>query len=404
MTRHHLLDGLRGYFLVFMLVNHIWFDGGNPVALVNHNQLAFVEDAQGFILISGLIVGLYYGRLYAAGRDEEAGKRLRARVWQLYLYSLAVFAAVVAMALLIPGARSGWESQLGSALGPALPAVLLLLHQPALMDILPQYMLYLAASPLLIRLTLAGKGGEVIAGSFALWAAVQFGLHLPLAASLEALAGSVIPDFALRGHFNPLAWQIVFVTGLVIGTLMAAERIDLRPWLSPERTLLARIALYVVLAFMAWRLAFTFDLVPEDMAARFWSLHDRTEFSLIFLVNFAALAFLVTWLLSAGVEAASPAARWAGQALQRLFLLRFLRYLGGHSLQVYAYHVVLAYGIVLIDEAVRPVGVLGKTGITVLAVASLALPAWLHGRFAMPAPRRAEVRRPATAADRRATT
>ncbi|MGR0184890.1 OpgC domain-containing protein [Azospirillum aestuarii] len=108
------------------------------------------------------------------------------------------------------------------------------------------------------------------------------------------------------------------------------------------------------------------------------------------------LAFLVTWLLSAGVEAASPAARWAGQALQRLFLLRFLRYLGGHSLQVYAYHVVLAYGIVLIDEAVRPVGALGKTGITVPAVASLALPAWLHGRIAVPAPRRGQVRRAIT--------
>ncbi len=94
----------------------------------------------------------------------------------------------------------------------------------------------------------------------------------------------------------------------------------------------------------------------------------------------------------------------AGQALQRLFLLRFLRYLGGHSLQVYAYHVVLAYVIVLIDEAVRPVGLAGKTAITVLAVASLALPAWLHGRFALPATGRAAVRRTGAEPNRRPAT
>jgi len=80
MKRHQLLDGLRGYFLLFMLLNHLWFEGGNPIALVNHNQLGFVEDAQGVILISGLIVGLYYGRLHSTGRGAEAVRRLRARI------------------------------------------------------------------------------------------------------------------------------------------------------------------------------------------------------------------------------------------------------------------------------------------------------------------------------------
>lgn len=154
MKRQALLDGLRGYFLVVMLVDHLWFDGGNPAALVNHNQLAFVEDAQGFILLSGLIVGLCYGRLCASGRGAEAAARLRA--------------------------RAGW------------------------------------------------------------------GLH-------------------------------------------------------------------------------------------------------------------------------------------GLFGLRFLRFLGGHSLQVYAYHVILAYLIVLVDAAVRPLDPLGKATITGLAVASLAIPAWLHERLTRPA-------------------
>ncbi|AWK86496.1 OpgC family protein [Azospirillum thermophilum] len=389
MQRLELLDGLRGYFLVFMLLNHLWFDGGNPIALINHNQLSFVEDAQGFILISGLIVGLYYGRLHAAGREAEAGLRLRARVWELYLYSLAILGTVIGLALLLPGARAAWSGLLGDALGPALPAAALLLHQPTFMDILPQYMIYLAVSPLLIRLTLAGRGGEVVAGSFALWAAVQFGLHLPLVAIVEPVAGLALPGFELRGHFNPLAWQLVFVVGLVIGTLMVAKRVDLGFWFSPERGDLARIALGIVLFFMVWRVGFTHGLIPDALAERFFRLHDRAEFSLVYLVNFAALAYLVTWLLAAGPESRSAAVQWLGWGLHRLFRLRFLRFLGGHSLQVYAWHVVVAYLVILFDHATEEdPGVGVRTALTLLAVASLALPAWLHLRLASRTPAR----------------
>ncbi len=54
MKRYDLIDGMRGYFLVFMLINHLIFAGGYWLVQVNHNQLAFVEDAQGFVFLSGL--------------------------------------------------------------------------------------------------------------------------------------------------------------------------------------------------------------------------------------------------------------------------------------------------------------------------------------------------------------
>lgn len=381
MNRLHLLDGMRGYFLVFMLLNHLWFDGGNPIALINHNQLSFVEDAQGFILISGLIVGLYYGRLHATGRAAEANLRIRSRIWELYLYSLAVLGLVVALALLLPAGRSAWSGLLGDLDGADLPAAMLLLYQPTFMDILPQYMLYLAVSPLLIRLTLSGRGGEVVAASFALWASVQFGLHLPLIAAFESAVGSVHPAFALRGHFNPLAWQIVFVTGLVAGTLMAANRLRPEVWFSPERSDLARVAVAAVLFFMVWRVGFEHGFIPDALAERFWRLQDRAEFSLVYLLNFAALGYLVTWLLVAGPCSRSVAAQWIGWGLHRLFSLSALRFLGGHSLQVYAYHVVLAYLVIYLDQTAGSLNHGETTAITLLAVSSLALPAWLHRRF-----------------------
>ena len=47
MNRLEILDGLRGYFLVFMLLNHLSFTGGYLLVKVNHAEFGFVEDAQG---------------------------------------------------------------------------------------------------------------------------------------------------------------------------------------------------------------------------------------------------------------------------------------------------------------------------------------------------------------------
>ena len=61
MRRVPLLDGLRGYFLVFMLLTHL-FGGAYALVRVNHAELGFVQDAQGFVFLSGLLVGALYGR------------------------------------------------------------------------------------------------------------------------------------------------------------------------------------------------------------------------------------------------------------------------------------------------------------------------------------------------------
>src|SRR5690606_1716359 len=62
LKRFEIIDGMRGYFLVFMLVNHLIFVGGYWMVEVNHRQFAFVEDAQGFVFLSGLLIGMVYAR------------------------------------------------------------------------------------------------------------------------------------------------------------------------------------------------------------------------------------------------------------------------------------------------------------------------------------------------------
>src|SRR5690606_29695029 len=62
MRRLEVLDGMRGYVLVLMMLNHLTFAGGYLLVKINHGELGYVQDAQGFIFLSGLLVGMVYAR------------------------------------------------------------------------------------------------------------------------------------------------------------------------------------------------------------------------------------------------------------------------------------------------------------------------------------------------------
>jgi peptidoglycan/LPS O-acetylase OafA/YrhL len=89
----------------------------------------------------------------------------------------------------------------------------------------------------------------------------------------------------------------------------------------------------------------------------------------------------VTWLRVAGPESAFPAARRAGALLNRLFRWRFLTFLGKHSLQVYAYHVVVVYVVLGFDARIGPFSETTKTLIALAAIVSLIVPAWVHANW-----------------------
>ncbi len=81
MKRYEIIDGLRGYFLVFMLINHLIFAGGYWMLLINHNQLVFVEDAQGFVFLSGLLIGMVYGRRMEKSGYDAVSQKVWARAF-----------------------------------------------------------------------------------------------------------------------------------------------------------------------------------------------------------------------------------------------------------------------------------------------------------------------------------
>src|SRR5690606_18933714 len=149
---------------------------------------------------------------------------------------------------------------------------------------------------------------------------------------------------------------------------------------SPERTALVWAAVALVLVFMAFRFGFTFKLLPENMAERFRSLDNRVEFSFVYLVNFMATGYLVTWMIMAGRHADNRIVRTFGNGLYRLFNLSFLRLIGRHSLQVYAWHVIVIYLLKGFEFHNGPFTEWTKTMIALLAIASLAIPALYRER------------------------
>jgi len=383
MRRLKLLDGMRGYFLVFMLLNHIIFTGGLFLQKINHGELGFVQDAQGFVFMSGLILGLTYTKAALRGGLEGLFPKAMSRVQELYGYHMTLLLGLFAVALAVPATEAFWGdlfAEFYRAPEATIVGAGLLTYQPTFMDILPQYMLYILAAPFLVRWVLAGRGLEVALGSALLWFVAQTGLHLPLIDGIEALVTPLLPGFRLRSAFNPLGWQLVFNAGLLIGVAYARTPRVLEPFFRPDdrRALNASAALLAF--FLVLKLGLTFGFIPGDMQQRIFAALDRPTFGLVYLVNFVAFAYAVTWLIRCGAASGRPVATALGRGLNGLFTFRPLVFLGQHSLQVYAYHVGLVYLLMVVDWAYGPFDGFTKTGIALAAIASLGIPATLHAR------------------------
>ncbi|WP_181708040.1 OpgC family protein [Chthonobacter rhizosphaerae] len=386
MRRLEALDGLRGYFLVFMMLNHLVFTGGYLLVKVNHGELGFVQDAQGFVFLSGLLVGMVYaGQMKKRGYAAGAAK-IRHRARELYGWELFCLAAIMALGAVLSQSAVFWEPwlwQLAKNDWHFALATATLLYQPTYMDILPQYIVYMLAAPPLVWLCVTGRWHLVAVGSFLLWMMVQFGAHLPLADAVDGAMKRVDPELALRAHFNVFAWQVVFMSGLVLGALTTTRQIDWGKVMDPAKTALLWCAVGILVFFLAWRLGRTFEILPQSIVERISATEIRGEFSLLFVLNFAGLAYTVAWLMIAGVRSEHVVPRRIGEGLHALFNLSFLRLLGRHSLQVYVFHVIVVYLLKGFDHHFGPFNEATKTAIALLAIASMAIPAlWREARAA----------------------
>src|SRR5690606_29848167 len=242
---------MRGYFLVFMLINHLVFVGEYWLVEVNHRQFAFVEDAQGFVFLSGLLIGLVYApKMLKYGR-VEGSKKVYSRAFELYRYAIGMILVALLARMMLPGGYEAWWNWMGDTdlRDPTrMAAVASFVFQPTFMDILPQYTVYMLFAPVLIWLCLQGKWGHVLVGSFLVWMVAQLGLHRIVTVPLDELVRGTDGQ-GVRVSFNMMGWQIVFFSALVIGVLHAQGKIDWSRIFSPTQTFLPKAALALCLFF-----------------------------------------------------------------------------------------------------------------------------------------------------------
>jgi hypothetical protein len=207
----------------------------------------------------------------------------------------------------------------------ALVQALLLQFQPALMGILPLYVVLLAVLPLVLA-GFRSWSGAMLAASFALWLWVQFDDRVALAA---------YPGPDRVWFFNPFAWQALFLLAAWFGwrnTHGAPSWIG-RPWLF---WLAAALSLAGFVIRFNWTLHDFYDPIPNLVSAQLlWPLLGKTELGILRLVNVLAVALLVAKLIPSRSRFLTSAAAWPFVICGRnsLHILVLNEFFGGVAMQ-----------------------------------------------------------------------
>jgi hypothetical protein len=284
------LDWLRGLMLVLMTITHLptWFSSraGQP--------FGFVSAAEGFVFLSAFLVGSVYGH-----KARTRGYAVMRRA--LWLRALKVYAAHIALLLflllvLVPIAVSrdahaitGLASYYLERPHLALVSGLVLAYNPPLLDILPMYVLLMAASPLILEYGARRGWGVLLTLSAVLWLFAQYGGGRHVYESVAALVGWPVP-YGATGAFSFLAWQLLWLVGLRTGdsrntTASPVTLVD-EPWSRPG----ILIAIGIAAVFFVWR--HVVGQMPFGPDAALDTLFDKWHLGPLRLLNFAVLALI----------------------------------------------------------------------------------------------------------------
>jgi enterochelin esterase-like enzyme len=209
------LDLLRGFAVLAMVVDHI--GGQSPLHVLTGGDHFFTSAAEGFVAISGFLVGDVYHRFALKHGLGVALRRLLERAWLLYLLAVCL-ALVILPAVRLFGLPWPVTNLMDDPRG--LLWSVFTLHQTAyLADVALLYALLLGIAPLSFVLLYEERTWLLLGISWGLWLVYQIypaGAELPWAISDNTV-------------FHLSAWQAVFVSAMVLGYHRGAVRQRLKP-------------------------------------------------------------------------------------------------------------------------------------------------------------------------------
>ncbi|MGB5064970.1 MAG: OpgC domain-containing protein [Candidatus Competibacter sp.] len=328
MNRFLEIDTLRGLLLVLMVINHT----PSPLRSLTNQPLGFVSAAEAFVFVSACLCGLVFGhRLHGGGLPEVRGlARRRARqIYTGHVLTLLFCFAIIGQGL---GRLSPFYNMVHPYLeqpAKATASALLLLYQPPLLDILPMYLLFLLLTPFILNMLVRAGFRPVLAASLLLWLTAQSGLK-------EWLVGALADGWLIiaPGAFDLLAWQLLWVSGLLLGYRLQQQRPKRAVLVLPRMPWPALVG--VVLFFFCWR--WSWIPISVDHGNPGWLL-DKWRLGPLRLLNFFALLYLALWL--------GPYLAKALGSLKPLILI------GRNTLPLFCLHVcfsLLAIGVIELYE------------------------------------------------------
>lgn len=239
-NRNLTLDYLRGYFLFVIAVNHLAKFPNLFEPLTGQHRM-WVSAMEGFVFVSGLLVGLLRGREARRKGAGRASAKLFRRAGLLYACALGMIVIAATMRVVLPqfGISVRMEPYPGGVSDFLRDA--LLLKPPGLGGgLLAIYAVFLFISPLFILMLTRLHWGTAAALSFGIWVG-----GLLISHPMNLGEGSV---------WNLATWQFLFFGALIIG--YKSEELT-RWWNALPRATRNRIFWYVIPAalvsvFVSW--------------------------------------------------------------------------------------------------------------------------------------------------------
>ncbi len=335
-----------------MVVDHI--AGPSFLYAITGGNRFYTSAAEGFIFISGLVMGLVYRRLIERDGLGPSLRRAIERSVTLYLVTITLTLFFVPFSEML---GMHWAQGLDFSDPVAFIVAVLTLHQTYyLVDIPLLYTILILAAPLALVMLAQGRTAVVLGSSWLLWLGYQY---FPNETQLPwPIAGNYL--------FYLSAWQVFFFTGLVLGWHHGELTRRLAHF--PRRAALLLCGLGTCALIVLYRLTNRLgSLVADTQAAQdvqlflleyvFGKADVRPGRIIASIIVFGFLYLLVT-------EAWRPIRRGLGWLLLPL---------GRDALYAYAAHVVLAIPAAMVVDAIaaperfaRPVNALMQIGALLL--------------------------------------
>lgn len=314
------LDLFRGVANWAIFLDHI---PNNAVMWLTTRNYGFSDAADLFVFIAGYAASIVYSKSMLTQGFAAGTTRLLERAWQLYVAHVLLF--VIYIAAINWVAQTYNQSHLLDEFNVAglvdrpivtLTQGLLLNFKPLNLDVLPLYVVLMAACPPLLWLMLR-RPDLTIAASLVLYFAAR---HLEW--NLPAYPSGV-------WYFNPFTWQLLFMFGAwcALGGASRARKI-----------IQSRAVLFVGLAYLIFAMLMTLaghfetfgKLLPGWLVSAF-NPNDKTNLAPYRILHFVVLAMLVARFLPID---------WPGL---KSHVLRPLVVCGQRSLEVFCVGIFLSF-------------------------------------------------------------